>query len=642
MKENNLKNNERRRYIRLDSVFPVQIRLLSANGKTILSDWQQAFTHNVSDGGMRIDIHNCSPELFNLLQEGTVKLQLKILLPLSAAFVNAQAKISWFSESQKELKSVSLGVVYEYIEPSGQKRIMRYARIKQITVPVLIGFIAILAVAFGLNSYMNYRLVQGNKALVAQLISILQEWSLAKEKIKDISRQKEELQLKIDSLQARIEAVTAERESLREKVTAVKQLTASLEQLQREKAALQEQLLKIQQKESKVTEEFLQLGKKRSQIERANFEKMYKWLVVHQNPRTGLVMSFEGDEDLSRWAFSYDQSLALQAYTLLGDIDRARLILEFYRRRAKKVKGFFVNAYYVDDGSPVEYIMHSGPNIWLGIGIAQFIRKTKDKTYLYLAEEIAEEIIKLQQQDEAEGIRGGPEVSWYSTEHNLDAYAFFNMLFQLTDKEIYHTQAEKVLLWLVAHTYDKKDIPIKRGKGDATIATDTYAWSIAAIGPEKLIELGMNPDLIMEFAEQNCAVNCQFQRPDGTTVAVKGFDFASPRNVARGGVISTEWTAQMIISFKIMAEYYRSKGLEKKASFYEEKADEYLVNLCTMIIVSPSPSGQGEGCLPYASQDVVDTGHGWLTPKGKSTGSVAATAYTLFAYYNYNPLKLAE
>jgi len=59
-----------------------------------------------------------------------------------------------------------------------------------------------------------------------------------------------------------------------------------------------------------------------------------------------------------------------------------------------------------------------------------------------------------------------------------------------------------------------------------------------------------------------------------------------------------------------------------------------------MIISSPSPSGQGESCLPYATGDFVDTGHGWFTPKGNSTGSLAGTAYTFFAYSNYNPLEL--
>jgi hypothetical protein len=61
-----------------------------------------------------------------------------------------------------------------------------------------------------------------------------------------------------------------------------------------------------------------------------------------------------------------------------------------------------------------------------------------------------------------------------------------------------------------------------------------------------------------------------------------------------------------------------------------------------MVISSPSPSGQGEGCLPYATEDYVDTGHGWMTPKGQSSCSAAGTIYILFAYYNYNPLKLQE
>ena len=61
-----------------------------------------------------------------------------------------------------------------------------------------------------------------------------------------------------------------------------------------------------------------------------------------------------------------------------------------------------------------------------------------------------------------------------------------------------------------------------------------------------------------------------------------------------------------------------------------------------MIISSPSASGQGDSCLPYATQENADTGHGWMTPKGRATGSVAGTAYALFAYYNYNPLQLKE
>ncbi len=150
----------------------------------------------------------------------------------------------------------------------------------------------------------------------------------------------------------------------------------------------------------------------------------------------------------------------------------------------------------------------------------------------------------------------------------------------------------------------------------------------------------MNPDMVLEFAEKNCSVEVSYERPEGMVVKIKGFDFAPQRHVARGGVVSSEWTAQMAMSFKIMADFYYKKDMIAKARTYELKADEYLRGLGNMIISSPSPSGQGESCLPYATQDFVDTGHGWVTPKGKSTGSLAGTTYTLFAYYNYNPLEL--
>ena len=60
-----------------------------------------------------------------------------------------------------------------------------------------------------------------------------------------------------------------------------------------------------------------------------------------------------------------------------------------------------------------------------------------------------------------------------------------------------------------------------------------------------------------------------------------------------------------------------------------------------MIITSPSPVGQGEFCLPYSSHEFVDTGHGWRTPKGID-GSVAATAYAIFAIEGFNPLALND
>jgi len=639
---------ERRRYLRLDSVFPVEFRILSLDGKTLLSDWLQGFTSDISKGGICLEINNLKPDLAKKIQSGEVKLSLGIEMPLRGAAIRAVARIAWFKEIAGEPTKHLVGLSYEDIMPRDAKRILQIARTKKLFAPVALSVIGLLAAAFLFGTYLNVTLIKKNKALVGQLIQVAGESSSAKQQVKDINREKENLQLQMQSLKTQMETIEQEQKKLGEQVETEEKDTGKRAEeikgisakISKETTELKEKLSEVQSKESVITQELLRLHEKRMVLEKANLEKMYQWLKVHQNPRTGLVLSFEGDKDLTDWGFTYDQALAAIAFTHFSDFSRAKKIFDFFTFKARRINSLFVNAYYVNDGSPAEFVVHNGPNIWMGIAILQYTKKSHDRSYLRVAEEIGRCAMIMQKQGKGGGICGGPDLNWYSTEHNLDAYALFSMLYAVTGKEAYLQSRDKILSWLVTHTYDKSGIPVKRGMGDATIATDTYAWSIAAVGPEKLQESGLDPDKIMDFAEKNCGVEVDFVRPDGQIVKIKGFDFAPQAHLGRGGVVSTEWTAQMVLAFDIMADFYYKKGLTEKARNYELKADEYLSSLSNMIISSPSPSGQGASCLPYASQDFVDTGHGWITPKGKSTGSVAGTVYTLFAYYKFNPLEL--
>lgn len=628
------KGEERRKYIRLNSVFPVEFRLLSFDGGHFLSEWIQGFTNNISRGGMCLVANNLPFQIAELVKNEKVKLFLDIEIPLFKNKVSAQAKISWVSSPVKDPAKYLIGLAYEQIAPKENSKIFHYALWKKIIPRVIIAAILVLFLSFSFSSYSNLKLIRANKALIEQMVNILQKSSIAKQTIKELNRGKEEFNLKLAEAEMRIRNL---QEEMGKKKT--EELENLMRKLENEKIVLQEQLISLQKKESSVTESLLLLDKRRGELERVNVDKLYRWLKIHQNPRTGLIMSFEGDKDIANWAFIYDLSLTGQAYIYFNDFERARKIIDFFNNKAKKVKGGFLNAYYTDDGEPAEYTVHSGPNIWVGILALHYIKETEDKRYLGLAKEIAEWIIALQNQDKDGGIRGGPDVNWFATEHNLDAYAFFNMLFELTKEEKYKEASDKLLNWLRLHTYDRGDIPIIRGKGDSTIATDTYAWSVAAIGPAKLEELGMNPDKIIEFAETHCAVEVEYRRPEGTKVKVKGFDFTPAKNIARCGIVSPEWSAQMVLAYKIMAKFYHQKDMIAKARFYEQKADDYFSQITKLIISSPSPSGEGEGCLPYATQDFVDTGHGWMTPKGATTGSVTGTTYTIFAYYGYNPLE---
>ena len=654
MRKGEYSGKENRQYLRLDTVLPVQFQLVGLDGKSDLSGWLQGFTNNLGKGGICLCVNNLPEQLAQLIKEQKAKVSLTIELPILQKPIAALAEVIWIKEGPAGENKYYIGLHYERIDAGSNNRLMCYAWGKKLFIPSVLAAIILLGIGLALNSFVNYRLEEGNKALVRKLASVIQEAEQARRTFQGINREKEGLQEKIQGLEARIQAIEGERLKLQEEASLelnekikkisekskkINEFNILMQQLLQEKSNLKNRLSSLQLKESVVAQELSRIDEKKAVLEKANVDKMYQWIKVHQNPRNGLVMSFEGDGDISGWAFIYDQSLAAQAFSNFGDFERAKKILNFFNNKAKRKDGLFMNAYYVNDGSPAEYIVHSGPNLWLGIAIAQYIHKSGDRKFINMAEEIADGIITLQKQDPEGGLRGGPSVTWYSTEHNLDAYAFFNMLYTLTNNQKYLAARDKAINWLVKHTYDKMDIPVKRGKGDSSIATDTYAWSIAAIGPEKLKELGMDPDRIIAFAEDTCAVDVFFTRPDGQKVKIRGFDFAPQRHISRGGVVSSEWTGQMVVSFKIMADYYLKKGILARGNNYQLKAEEYLTSLGNMIISSPSPSGQGESCLPYATQDFVDTGHGWFTPKGKSTGSVSGTAYTIFAYYNYNPLE---
>ncbi|MBL7151587.1 MAG: hypothetical protein ISS32_01180 [Candidatus Omnitrophica bacterium] len=626
---------ERRQYIRLDSVFPVQFQILSLDRERSLSGCLQGFTNNVGKGGICLAVNNLTPALSEPLKERKAVIALEIQMPMAARSVKATAKVAWIESVSDCPNSYLIGLSYEKIDPVANSRLMRYARAKKLVIPLLTGIIIILGLGFGLNSYISAKLIKGNRELVVQLVGLVQRSSIAKQKIKTINKEREDLQVKLKAVELQIR--TAEEESI--KSASKKRESALLvEELNRQKESLQEELIAIQTKEAVITEDLLQLDKIKTTLEEANLEKMYKWLQSRQNLRSGLLVSIEGKSEAQNQALTYEQALAAQAYTNFSDFERARMVFNFFNKRLQSLSGLFPSVYYVSSGKPLEGPWQTGPNITLGIAAVHYTQKTKNRHYLPLAEEIAARIMRLQQQDREGGIPSAEEALYYCAKDNLDAYALFNMLHKATGEEKYQEAGSKTLNWLLNNIYDKNGIRPLPAK--VNIDTDTFAWAIAAIGPVKLEELGVNPDRVIEFAENNCGVKTCYIRPGGQSVDLKGFDFSVPGGSGASGIVSSERTAQMVIAFKIIADFYYEKGMIAKARAYASKIGEYLSELDNLIISSPSPYSQGESCLPYANQDIPETIGASTIIRSKSAGSLAGTVYTLFAYYNYNPLEL--
>lgn len=633
---------ERRQYIRLHYVFPVEIYLKEPGSTPRLI---QSFTRDVSLGGLCLSVNDPDERFVKMVEGGLAAFDIAINLPFSVKPIEARVRAAWHElKNLTRHKQLLIGVAYEKIEPRESSRVVSRARRMKWVPRITAVSAVILACLLGLSLYESHSLRERNRELIERFYKARETSDVYKRSYGKIEAQYDALAAELRKNEEAISRLKSEIRLIAQDpaISGAAEKTSQLEEELKNslagKALVEERLAATRDRRGKAQRLFTEAKGKRSELEEAMVKNMFQWLKTHQNKFTGLVISFEGDPAVKDRAFTYDQSLASQVFLLSKDFNRASSILEFYRTKARRKDGGFMNAYNAVSSDPAEDTVHAGPTLWIGIAAAQYTHMTGDNRFLGLAREVADWAVSLK--DPEGGIKGGRGIAWYSTEHNLDAYALFNMLYGLTKDERYRSQRDGTLKWIKENTYSKKDAAMKRGKGDATIATDTLAWAIAAIGPAALSREGMDPEGIVKFAEDECAVTAEFTRPDGETVMVRGFDFAKAKNAPRGGIVSSEWTAQMAMAFKIMATFYSGSNEPRKSEEYSRKAEEYLGELDKMVISSPSPSGQGAGCLPYATQANADTGHGWRTPSGAQTGSVSGTAYTIFAKKGYNPLSL--
>jgi hypothetical protein len=646
--------NNRRKYIRLSTILPVEFFIADKNGKKI-TPWIQGFTHDIGKGGICLVVNDLWWGFWDKFNKDKNKIFLRIKLPFKKEPLFLEAIIRWKeSEELKKFKQYKVGLEFVTSKKEKSGSIFRFAIFKKV-VPIAVILILVVFVLF--SSFLFWetnRLAKENRRLVSDHVEILQKNSFLSQSLEEnkqaqefLEKRKQQLGQKITDLEENIFNLEAEYQKLQETQKKNKQqsleliaLEAKLNQynqqldsLKRENEFLKEKIEEKEKVAAQIEEETQKIQEIKYQVREKVIAGMYDWIKYRQDLIKGLVLSYEGDGSLREVCFSYDQALAVFVFLNKGEIERAEKILNFYLQQINQGKKIY-NAYFTD-GGVFEYVLHSGPQAWIGLAALNYREITKSKKYTKITKEVADFLIKMQ--DEEGGIFGGPKDSWYSTEHNLDAYAFFRLLHKQTGKRKYKEVADKVKRWISRYSYTKHKVPINRGKGDATIATDTYTWSVTALGPETLYSMRMDPEEILEFAEKNCKVTVNFEY-NNRKIKVEGFDFAKMKHSARGGIVSGEWTAQMILAYEVMADYFKQKDA-KKYREYLEKAYYYSNQLQKMIITSPSRAGRVEPCLPYASSPYVDTGHGWRTPRGKRTGSLASTAYFLIAYDGYNPLR---
>ncbi len=204
------------------------------------------------------------------------------------------------------------------------------------------------------------------------------------------------------------------------------------------------------------------------------------------------------------------------------------------------------------------------------------------------------------------GDNAGPFVRAYaSTEHNLDIYAAFTVMFNLTGEAVWQADAQHAkqfveAMWdssggcYLAGTLD----PNQRNTNFAQLPLDVQPWSILAL-PDTLT---LHPQLL------NCAELNHRTLSDGFT----GFDF----NTDKDGVWF-EGTGHM-------ATAYAWTNQLSSAEFYRQELNR---------AQTTAPFGDGFG-IAAASHDAISTGFGFKLFRRLHVG---ATAWHVFAQLGFNP-----
>ena len=399
-------------------------------------------------------------------------------------------------------------------------------------------------------------------------------------------------------------------------------------------------------------------------IQPTQLSAIYQHLVSrHWVPETGLFISFlgTGDRKLSQQASTYEQGAVGLLAIRLGDRARADGIARFFKE-AWTGQGFpnFFNAEFGQAG--IEKTVHVGPNAWAGLFLARYANTYHDPEFDQLACDIAHWMapgIAHRHGGIAMGPRVGADgVPWpqvFSTENNLSYYAFLTELLRssrLSPATIAELAQERdgVESWLTTEAFDRSAYTMNRGENPAGMdrirALDTTTWLVSAVGPQKLMERGIDPDRLMRTAEKYFEVSVRNQlgvdptnQPEADTtyqLPAKGPNGESARPMKdEHRQVWFEGLGQYINALGRMADYARRQGRNVDADRYAQKADQL-----GRQFDDASLAAYDHAAYAYATPGKFFH-DGWWTPaEGKDgpASSLIGATWRCFAGLGWDPL----
>jgi hypothetical protein len=143
-----------------------------------------------------------------------------------------------------------------------------------------------------------------------------------------------------------------------------------------------------------------------------------------------LVRSYQIPSDdpdaarLANWSWTYDSAVTATAFTTAGDgADARRLLDQLAALQARD--GSIATAFDVRTGTGSGSV-RSDTVAWVGLAAAAYDHRFESRRYAGTAQRAADELLSLRTGDGL--VKGGPDVTWVSTQNNLLAYALLTRL----------------------------------------------------------------------------------------------------------------------------------------------------------------------------------------------------------------------
>lgn len=427
-----------------------------------------------------------------------------------------------------------------------------------------------------------------------------------------------------------------------------------------------------------------------------NVRLIAEGLLATRNPATNLMPSHYGHPGYENLGFLYDLSVAAIILNAAGYKADAEAMLDYFARRLDvpleevmttvDTNGVFgilkvleyngpagnrtkalVNAIDVSATSSqgkglLEFYTTPGPMAFFIFAMLQ----TDAEKYKKTALELGETLLSMQEEDG--GIRDGDRApDRVHTEPNMDCFAAFMMLYEVSGQQKWLIAADKAFEWFSKKAYDKENNAIHQGiwreRPSRIFATDVYSWTMAGPAGDRL-----SPEELRQLTEKmltNCIVKVSLELPDSSrkTVILADFSKADDSRVvnARHGMHpmgTIEWTGGVILALQKNAVRLWKAGDRKTAKQYKALAHLLLkeTSLCFYRLDKPDivmtfyATAQGVEIAPFGAIQNKST-NGWKTTyyyvkdadgKPSVKGGAMIGAWVLLPYLGVNPFILHD